>query len=89
MNWNLGKNSLSLILGISISVSGFSQSYSEGFEDLANLTDWFIQNNSSMPDQDWGGGDNLIFPAQAGSPDSYIAVSYQSSSSSTPTTLSN
>ena len=69
--------------------SVFSQSYSEGFENLANLTDWYIQNNSVLPDQEWGAGDATVFPAQAGPSDSYLSVNYQSSSSSSATTLSN
>jgi hypothetical protein len=69
--------------------SFYSQSYSEGFENLANLTDWYIQNNSVSPDADWGGGSSTVFPAQAGTPNSYLSVNYQSTSSAVGTTISN
>jgi hypothetical protein len=69
--------------------SVLGQSYSEGFENLANLTDWYIQNNSALPDQDWGAGDNTIFPAQAGTSGSYLSVNFQSTLSSSATTISN
>jgi len=66
-----------------------SQSFTEGFENIATLTDWYIQNNSDSPDLDWGAGDNTIFSAQAGTTGSYLSVNYQSTLSSAPATLSN
>jgi hypothetical protein len=78
-----------LIVLLGLFNEAISQSYIEGFENLANLTDWYIQNNSVSPDADWGGGDNTIFPAQAGTTASYLSVNYQSSSSVTAATLSN
>lgn len=80
---------LAFIVLLGLFNEAISQSYVEGFENLANLTDWYIQNNSVSPDADWGGGDNTIFPAQAGTTASYLSVNYQSSSSLTATTLSN
>ena len=58
-----------------------SQSFTEGFENVATLTDWYIQNNSVSPDNDWGGGNSTVFPAQAGTPNSYLSANYQSTSS--------
>jgi hypothetical protein len=69
--------------------SVFSQSFTEGFENLANLTDWFVQNNSVSPDADWGGGSSTNFPAQAGTANSYLSVNFQSTSSAVGTTISN
>lgn len=90
MKWLHKKTSIYIgIFSLSIYSSFYSQSYSEGFEDLANLTDWYIQNNSVLPDADWGGGSSTVFPAQAGTPNSYLSVNYQSSSSTVGTTLSN
>ncbi len=84
------KTNLRVSLFFSLMIgSVLGQSYSEGFENLASLTDWYIQNNSISPDADWGGGDATIFPAQAGNSDSYLSVNYQSTSSSSGTTISN
>lgn len=44
----------------------YAQSFTEGFENIATLTDWYIQNNSDSPDLDWGAGDITVFQAQAG-----------------------
>ena len=67
----------------------YAQSFTEGFENIATLTDWYIQNNSDSPDLDWGAGDITVFPAQTGTSGSYLSVNYQSSLSSLPATLSN
>lgn len=83
------KTSFILAFWVCMPLEISAQSFSEGFEDLASLTDWYIQNNSVSPSQDWGAGDNTVFPAQAGSTSSYLSVNYQSSSSVTATTLSN
>ncbi len=77
------------IFALSLYSTFYSQSYSEGFENLANLTDWYIQNNSVSPDNDWGGGSSTVFPAQAGTPNSYLSANYQSTSSTVATTISN
>lgn len=82
-NWRVSLI-FSLIIG-----SALGQSYSEGFENLANLTDWYIQNNSASPDADWGGGVATIFPAQAGTAGSYLSVNYQSTLSPSAATISN
>lgn len=67
----------------------YSQSFTEGFENLANLTDWYIQNNSISPDLDWGGGNSTNFPAQAGTVNSYLSANFQSTSSTVGATISN
>jgi hypothetical protein len=82
-------NTVSLIFLIGLAIGIRAQSFNEGFENLANLTDWYIQNNSTLPDIDWGGGDGTIFPAFAGTTNSYLSANFQSTSSSTGTTISN
>jgi hypothetical protein len=77
------------IFALSLYSTFYSQSYSEGFENLANLTDWYIQNNSVSPYNDWGGGSSTVFSAQAGTPNSYLSANYQSTSSTVATTISN
>ena len=90
MKWLLRKTNFFLCYFILIlNLILYSQSYSEGFENLNNLTDWYIQNNSVSPDADWGGGSSTVFPAQAGTPNSYLSVNYQSTSSAVGTTISN
>jgi hypothetical protein len=64
---------------VQISISG--QSFSEGFENIANLTDWLIQNNSFSPGSNWGQGNSTVFSAQAGTANSYLSANYQSTSS--------
>ena len=73
----------SLIGGVS------AQSFAEGFENVATLTDWYFLNNSDSPDLEWGAGDLTAFPAQAGTTGSYLSVNYHSTFSSTPATISN
>ena len=80
--------SLSLFL-ILLMGSAISQSFSEGFENFATLSDWYFQNNSNSPNADWGGGNSAIFPAQSGAANSYLSVNYQSTSSTVGTTISN
>ena len=65
------------------------QTFLEGFDDLSNLNDWFFQNNSTTPNQNWHQGNTVNFDAYEGATTSFIGVGYQSSSSSTPVTLSN
>lgn len=90
MNWNLRKTNWRISFFFYLIVgSTYSQSFSEGFENFANLSNWYFQNNSNLPNAEWGIGDTTIFSAQAGTTGSYLSVNYQSSSSSTGTTLSN
>ncbi len=52
-------------------------SFSEGFEDITNLPDWYMQNNSEpLGTTDWFQGNDVVFPAQAGTPTAYIAANY-------------
>jgi len=79
-----------LFVGFCISIpTFFSQSFTEGFEDLTLLTDWYIRNNSPQPNTNWGGGSTNVFNAQAGTAASYLSVNFNSTSSSTGVTLSN
>ena len=82
---------ITIISGICFSFSLFSQSYSEGFDNLANLTDWLVRNNSVLPNANagWGGGNVNAFTAQAGAPASYLSCNFQSTTSSAGTTISN
>ena len=89
MNSPLKSISILLFLGFIFPKLYLAQSYSEGFENIASLTDWYVQNNSASPWQDWGVANSTVFPAQAGSDPSYLSVNYQSSSSTSATTLSN
>ena len=89
MNSPLKSISILLFLGFIFPKLYLAQSYSEGFENIASLTDWYVQNNSASPSQDWGVANSTVFPAQAGSDPSYLSVNYQSSSSTSATTLSN
>ncbi len=67
-----------------------AQSFTENFDNLATLTDWFVTNNSDSPNFNWFTGANPPFAAQAGNDTSYVACNYQSSSSTLATaTLSN
>ena len=65
------------------------QTFLEGFDDIGTLSDWFFQNNSSLPNQNWHQGNPVNFDAYEGATTSFIGVGYQSSSSSTPVSLSN
>lgn len=61
-----------------------AQSFTEGFENLAALTDWYVTNNSDNHGAiSWFKGVVADFPAQAGTDSSYIACNYQSDSSTT------
>lgn len=74
---------------VAIPLFSFSQSYTEGFEDVSSLSDWYFSNNSVSPNTSWVSGNDQIFNAYAGTSGSYISVNYNSTSSSTSTTLSN
>ncbi len=69
-----------------------AQSFTEGFENLAGLTDWYVLNNSTdaaLGGNNWGAGNVATFPAQAGT--GYLVANYTSSptSAATGVTLSN
>jgi hypothetical protein len=50
----------------------------ERFDNVANLPNWLMVNNSSPQGLSWFQGNPGVFPAQAGMPGSYIAASYLS-----------
>lgn len=58
-----------------------AQTYSEGFESVAALpaAGWLQVNNGAPPGNPWFQGNTGIFPALAGSPDSYVGANFQSS----------
>lgn len=70
-------------------LSFFSQSFTEGFDNIATLNDWFIQNNSISPGTNWAAGNPNFFAAESGNPNSYYATDHNCSSSNSLTTLSN
>ena len=78
-----------LIALVFLGFSSFVQSFTEGFDNLANLTDWYVRNNSTSPNANWGGGIADAFPAHLGAPDSYLACNFQSTSSTVGATISN
>ncbi|WP_341900222.1 choice-of-anchor J domain-containing protein [Fluviicola taffensis] len=88
----LGLFSTALITFGSSSLSN-AQSFTEGFDDVATLTDWYVMNNSDLPSTTagWGPGNPTIFPAYAGAnTDSYLSCNYQSTTSTaTNATISN
>ena len=73
----------------SISISGNGQTFLEDFDDIGILSDWFFQNNSASQNQNWQQGDASQFLSHQGASNSFIGVGYQSSSASSPVTLSN
>jgi hypothetical protein len=66
-----------------------AQTFTEGFDNLANLNDWFVANRSPSPNANWGGGNPDAFPAHQGAPESYLFCNFQSTSSPTGATISN
>ena len=83
------KNISIVFISISISFIGIGQTYLEGFDDINSLSDWFFQNNSASQNQNWHQGDASQFASHEGVPNSFIGVGYQSSSATSPVTLSN
>lgn len=81
----------SATLVASSSFSSKAQSFTEGFDNLANLTDWYVDNLSDVPSATfgWGAGNPTNFNAQAGATNSYLSCNYQSTESVTPATISN
>ena len=74
---------------VSISLPGIGQTFLEDFDNISTLSDWFFQNNSASQNQNWQQGDATQFVSHQGASNSFIGVGYQSSSASTPVTLSN
>jgi hypothetical protein len=71
------------------SFKGNSQSFVEGFDNINSINDWYIQNNSDSPDQDWVPGNSSIFSAETGASDSYFSVGNNSTSNNVSATISN
>ena len=52
-------------------------SFSQGFEDITNLPNWFMQNNSDpLGLTNWSQGVDGVFPAYDGTPTAYISANY-------------
>ena len=62
-----------------------AQSFTEGFENLGTLVDWYVANTSDNASTtvSWFKGIVADFPAQAGTDSSYVASDYQVDSSTT------
>lgn len=92
---NFTKGALGLFTSaIILSASSFSsnaQSFTEGFDDVASLTDWYTNNLSDSPSASfgWGLGNPSSFTAQAGATNAYLSCNFQSTESTTPATISN
>jgi hypothetical protein len=58
----------------------------EGFDNISNLPEWVIQNNSSpLGTTSWFQGDASRFSSQSGATNSYIAANYQNGAVGTAT----
>ncbi len=83
-NKYINKKSATAFLSILIMLFSFApkanaQSFTEGFENLGTLVDWYSANNSDSVGLGWFKGQPLtFFPAQAGTDSSYIAANFQS-----------
>ncbi|AEA43384.1 T9SS-dependent choice-of-anchor J family protein [Fluviicola taffensis] len=87
----LGLFSGVLLVSVSSYLS-YSQSFTEGFDDVNTLTEWGVTNNSDSPSATlgWGTGNPASFDAQAGAAtDSYLSCNYQSTTATVPATISN
>jgi hypothetical protein len=72
-----------------IGLVSICQTYTEGFNDLSNLNDWYFLNNSEAPNLTWEQGNTLNITAHNGDPQTFLGVGYESSSSETPAIISN
>jgi len=94
-NKYINKKSATAFFGILIMLFSFApkvsaQSFTENFDDLTLLSDWFVANNSDSPDVSWFRGAPSIFIAQSGHDSSYVGANWQSSLGTLGTeTLSN
>ena len=80
-----------VIFVLGTNLNSKAQSFTEGFDNLATLTDWYVQNNSATPSATfgWGAGTPAIFNAQAGATNAYLSCNYQCTDATTPVTISN
>jgi len=86
---NMNKTFALLYAILLFPLSDFSQSFTEGFDNIETLNDWYIQNNSVSPGTSWQAGNPAFFAAESGNPSSYFASDHNCSSSNSLTTLSN
>lgn len=73
------KRSLAWAALAALSVSAFSQDFSEGFEDISLLPGlgWDMINHSDSAQGSWFQGNDTVFTAQGGPDDSYIGANWQ------------
>ena len=67
----------------------WSQTFTEAFNDIGDLNDWYFLNNSETPNLNWEQGNTLNINAFSGDPNSFIGVGYESSNAAEPATISN
>ena len=81
----------SVILALVSSNFTFSQSYVEGFDNVAALTapNWVQVNNSNSPNGTYFQGNPTVFNSNSGATNSYLAVNWNSTSSLFFATISN
>jgi hypothetical protein len=65
-------------LSLAACLPATAQTLTQGFDDVAALSDWLTINESAPPGESWFQGNPGIFAAQAGAADSYIAASFLS-----------
>ncbi len=67
------------LCALALPLAAQAQSFTEGFDNLGSLTDWFVDNNSNpIGSGSWFQGNPNVFPAHAGAANSYIGVNFQS-----------
>ena len=54
----------------------WSQTFTEGFNDIGNLNDWYFLNNSETPNLNWEQGNTLNMNAHDGVPESFLRTSF-------------
>lgn len=72
-----------LLLGYVVSNAQISTNYSEGFDDIASLTDWTFVNNADVLGltSEFQGSD-FVFDAFEGAPDSYLGFNFNNTAGS-------
>ena len=79
-----GRTRKTLLAGLILAATGSAQAatLSEGFDNITTLagSGWVMVNNSAPVGQSWFQGNDGIFPAFSGAPDSYIAANFLSAS---------
>jgi hypothetical protein len=67
----------------------WSQTFTEAFNDIGDLNDWYFLNNSETPNLNWEQGNTLNMNAFSGDPNAFIGVGYESLNAAEPATISN